>query len=123
MGASDRPEAAPLRSARFLQGLMRHAWPGNVRELKNYLERCLAVQSDLPPVPEVNPAVPPPIDFDEPFVEVRDRWLRHVERRYVEELLRRHEGNVTAAARAARMDRVQFYRVMARCGITRGERS
>ena len=48
---------------------------------------------------------------------VRERWLRHVERRYLEQLLVIHANNVSAAARAAGIDRVHLHRLLARVGL------
>jgi DNA-binding NtrC family response regulator len=116
-GLAGTPAAEPLLAPRFLAGLRRHPWPGNVRELGNYLDRCLATTWESPPALEPDQRHPPPLDVDEPFPAVRDRWLRHGERRYLEALLARHDGNISAAARAAGIDRVQLYRLLARCGL------
>jgi DNA-binding NtrC family response regulator len=48
---------------------------------------------------------------------VRERWVRHVERRYLEELLARHHDNVSAAARAAGVDRVHMHRLLKGVGL------
>ena len=57
------------------------------------------------------------IDVALPLREVRERWVRHVERRYLEQLLVLHGNNVSAAARAAGIDRVHFHRLLARAGL------
>jgi DNA-binding NtrC family response regulator len=48
---------------------------------------------------------------------VRERWVRHVERRYLEQLLAAHSDNVSAAARAAGLDRVHLHRLLVRVGL------
>jgi two-component system response regulator GlrR len=110
----DRSEMArALRGGELLPDLLRHAWPGNVRELRNYLEACIVRQ-------EVALAVAPgepTIDVAQPLRVVRDRWIRHVERRYLEQLLLVHENNVSAAARAAGIDRVHLHRLLVRVGL------
>jgi DNA-binding NtrC family response regulator len=43
------------------------------------------------------------------------------ERRYLEELLRLHENRVSAAARAAGVDRIYFYRLLWKHGLRQRE--
>ena len=66
------------------------------------------------------PATPgsePAVDIAQPLAVVRDRWVRHVERRYLEQLLAMHGNNVSAAARAAGIDRVHMHRLLAKVGL------
>ncbi|MCC7537632.1 MAG: sigma 54-dependent Fis family transcriptional regulator [Deltaproteobacteria bacterium] len=110
--------AERLRSPRMLAELARHAWPGNVRELRNYLERAAVLSDTAPSVGEPRgPAPVPPIDLAQPLREVRDQHVRWVERRYLEALLREHGDNVSAAARAAGLDRVHMHRLLSRVGL------
>jgi transcriptional regulator with PAS, ATPase and Fis domain len=112
MGAVDHPD---LRSPAFLEELGRHAWSGNIRELRNYLERCLVLRSRAPLENEAaEPLLP---DAGQPLKTARERWNRALERRYVEEVLRRCGDNVAAAARAAEVDRMYFYRLLWRHGL------
>jgi two-component system response regulator GlrR len=116
LGAADRPEAAALRTREFMSELSGHAWPGNVRELRNYLERCLTLRESVP-LPATQFDSPLSIDSTKPLREARDAWTRALERRYLEEVLKRSGGNVSAAARAAKVDRIHFYRLLWRHGI------
>ncbi|HTE52468.1 MAG TPA: sigma-54 dependent transcriptional regulator, partial [Kofleriaceae bacterium] len=114
LGDLDSPMARSLSGGELLPELLRHAWPGNVRELRNYVEACIVRQeSALAPPPAHEPA----IDTALPLRAVRDRWIRHVERRYLEQLLLLHGNNVTAAARAAGVDRVHLHRLLSRAGL------
>ena len=119
MGAADHPGAAAARTERFLAELARHAWPGNVRELRNYLERCLAVEDPEPPSagPPARGERAAVVDASVPLRVARERWLRGFEEEYLRELLRRHGDNVSAAARAAGVDRVHLHRLLARAGL------
>jgi transcriptional regulator with GAF, ATPase, and Fis domain len=106
-----------LLSPSSLHELAHHAWSGNVRELRNYLERCLALDERVPlGVETVNQTNRLP-DCDMPLKVARERWTRTLERAYVSEVLARHEGNVAAAARAAEVDRMHFYRLLWRYGL------
>ncbi|MEZ4398664.1 MAG: sigma 54-interacting transcriptional regulator [Kofleriaceae bacterium] len=113
LAAPDDPMARELRSGALWPELLRHGWPGNVRELRNYVEACLVRQAHA----LTDPGDAPTIDVRQPLRVVREQWTRHVERRYLEELLRVHHGNVSAAARAAGVDRVHLHRLLARVGL------
>jgi two-component system response regulator GlrR len=122
-GAAGRPEAAALRTEAFLKEVVRHTWPGNVRELRNYVERCLASREQLPPeVEELELAEAPApsgfaIDLSQPLKVARESCVNDFERRYLGELLRHHQENVTAAARAAGVDRIHLYRLLWKHGL------
>jgi len=111
------PELAMLGSRELLREIAGHTWPGNVRELRNYVERCLALQMAIPIARASLPADAALIDVELGYKWARDRWHQHCERRYLEEQLRRSDGNVSAAARAARIDRIYFYRLLRRHGL------
>jgi transcriptional regulator with PAS, ATPase and Fis domain len=116
LGVAGTPAAAKLRSPALLAHLARQRWSGNVRELRNYLERCVAMDEAIPlgPAPDEAPGA---LDLDQPLKIARERWTRAFEHRYVEEMLRRHDGKMAAAARAAGVDRMHFYRLAWRCGL------
>ncbi len=117
-----KTDADFLRTGPFLAGLARHTWPGNVRELRNYLERCLAMREQSPieaTTMEADAAGEPSlaIDVQRPLKEAREAWIQVFERRYLEALLAKHEGNVRAAARTAGVDRAYLYRLLWRQGL------
>jgi transcriptional regulator with PAS, ATPase and Fis domain len=116
LGPVATAEPQRLREPEFLAQLERHAWPGNVRELRNYLERCLALRDAGPPGDSSAPPEPI-VDASRTLREAREAWTRTFERRYLEDLLARHKGNVTAAARAAGVDRIYLYRLLWRHGL------
>lgn len=113
-------------SAAALEALTLHDWPGNVRELRNVLERSLyalrtgsaegrrlsafLLTSDLPAV-ERRPSAPEVFEPDLSYRAQRAQFEADFERRYVSWLLERHDGNVSAAARAAEMDRKYLYKL------------
>ena len=105
-----------------LQKLARYDWPGNVRELVNVVRRAalltegrqiLAAHVSLP-VEEPEAATP-----EETFRAARAGAIETFERRYVVEMLRRHGGNVTRAAREAQKDRRAFGRLIKKYRIDR----
>jgi DNA-binding NtrC family response regulator len=109
--------AAVLRTPAVRAALVQHPWPGNVRELRNYVERSLALREPPPPGPSGARDVLPAIDTSRPFHEARQAWVDHFERRYAEDLLARHAGNLAQAARESRIDRVTLYRLLWRHGL------
>jgi two-component system response regulator GlrR len=113
LGDRDSAMAKSLRSGELLPELLRHAWPGNVRELRNYIEACVVRQERTLATPSHEPT----IDITQPLRAVREQWTRHVERRYLEQLLLVHSNNVSAAARAAGVDRVHLHRLLSRVGL------
>jgi transcriptional regulator with PAS, ATPase and Fis domain len=111
------PETADrLLEPGFLATLARAAWPGNVRELRNYIERCAVFEQPEPLEAQVAPPARR-IDLAVPYGAARARLLTEFERGYAEELLRAHQGNLSAAARAGGLDRVHLWRLASRHGL------
>jgi len=106
-------------------------WPGNVRELRNTLFRaipfCDGDLIDLAALPDsltveredaaaVEAGLPLP-SSKLTFREAKDELVEAFERKYLEELLERCEGNLSRAAREAGVDRKTIARMLKRHGI------
>ena len=96
----------------LIDAFTRHDWPGNVRELRSAVERAVllgdpVVWSELT---DPSPSNVASLAFDETlsFRASKDRATMVWEREYLRELLARHSGNLSRAARAARMDRTHL---------------
>jgi len=105
-----------------LRALALYDWPGNVRELANVVQRATVACDSAQILPRhvtiptaSGPAEPPSAHFR----AARAAAVESFERRYVEDLLRKHGGNVTRAARAARKDRRAFGRLVKKYSIDR----
>jgi DNA-binding NtrC family response regulator len=106
-----------------LAALEGYAWPGNVRELQNVVERA-CVLADGPTVrlrdlPDhvrgrARPAAVPSPGQDLPLREAREAWLQTFTEQYLTELLHRHGGNVSQAAKTAGVDRKTLHRLLAK---------
>jgi DNA-binding NtrC family response regulator len=101
--------------------LSEYHWPGNVRELKNVIEGALARRR---PGERVEPhllgwASPEPIPPTATFHEAKERLVATWEERYLRELLQRHGGNVSGAARTAGLSRVHLHELMKKRGVDR----
>jgi two-component system, NtrC family, response regulator GlrR len=123
---ADPMAALNLRTNDFIESLKRAAWPGNVRELRNYIERCLVFQEPLPlgDSPSTPPALstsrpPSAIDSRISYAEARRLALADFEKQYLTDLLARHQGRVSQAARDAGIDRVYLHRLLRRHGVNR----
>lgn len=130
-GRRRTPSTVKLTLSReTLAALSAHDWPGNVRELRNVLDRTLQVaqasgerelcSSDIPLWPSPHGAPRPPQPGFEPsksYREVRSDFEADFERRYVSWLLDRHSGNISAAAREAKMDRKHLYDLARKHGL------
>jgi DNA-binding NtrC family response regulator len=114
-GQPDSPGAQALRTPKLIAEMQRHQWPGNVRELRNYVEGCVALDSP----PRLTSSAPPTprVDASKPWRLERERCMRELEREYFEQLLIAHGNNVSAAARAAGIDRIHMYRLLWRNGL------
>ncbi|HHH27055.1 MAG TPA: FHA domain-containing protein, partial [Polyangiaceae bacterium] len=124
------PDGEPMRvSSEALEALASHDWPGNIRELRNVLERgvYLAQATGEPqvrlsgmPVPASPPARDaslPAFDRSKSYRETKGEWEAMFERRYVSWLLEGSEGNISAAARAADMDRKYLHKLVRKHGL------
>jgi two-component system response regulator HydG len=112
-----------------MQRLTCHGWQGNARELENVIERAVILSrgeeidvGDLPPEVGNSPSVAvQEVDAGSlahlPYAEARRLAVRAFERRYLGNLLNRHEGNIAAAARAAQVDRSNFRRLLKQYGV------
>jgi transcriptional regulator with PAS, ATPase and Fis domain len=116
-------QTAALRSGAFVTELRAHAWPGNVRELRNHIERCLALR--VPPSIAEEPAAPSSRGMTiarlaspmHPLKVARESWTRALERHYLEAMMKKNDGNLTAATHATQVDRMHFYRLLCRHGL------
>jgi DNA-binding NtrC family response regulator len=93
-----------------LDFFMRYDWPGNVRELRNAVERVLTL-GELSPIPGAiaspaeEPTATPSPQAELDYKEARRQAIEAFERAYLADLLRQAKGNLSAAARAAGIDR------------------
>jgi len=101
----------------MLRALRAHAWPGNVRELRNTIERALLLAGDdeltLEHLPvELVEAADLELPGLLPYGEAKRAALSRFQRDYLGRLLDLCGGNISAAARAARVPRQTLYRLL-----------
>jgi DNA-binding NtrC family response regulator len=115
--------------AELLAELVRHDWPGNVRELRSAVERAVLLGDPqlwrelADPTPPPMPPVAPGPGVAEPasFRATKELAVRAWERAYVTDLVARHAGNLSRAAREVRMDRNHLRELARRYGVVAGD--
>jgi transcriptional regulator with GAF, ATPase, and Fis domain len=141
-------DASRLFSAAVVEEMQRHDWPGNVRELKNYIERSV-VLDDVPPPSrrsgtiraygrpaedmdprngdariELRESDRPKTDAtDVPFRIAKEAAIAVFEKSYLAPLIERCNGNVSQAARAAKMDRMYLHQLAQKHGFKVGRKA
>lgn len=110
---------SPLLAPDELTRLAAYDWPGNVRELRNVLERAVILHKTLlrpsellAPGPRAVPRPPSEDEGEELSVE-------EMERKLLERALSRHQGNLTAAARALGLSLSTLKRRVKALGLAR----
>jgi two-component system response regulator GlrR len=127
---AERREDVPLLANHFLRDLAQRynkkingfapdaiellvsaSWPGNVRQLYNVVEQAVALcTTALIPVTWVEQAIQNQQTAFASFEEARKKF----EREYLTQLLKITSGNVTQAARLAKRNRTEFYKLLQR---------
>ena len=87
------------------------SWPGNVRQLYNVVEQSIALATT--PIIPVSLAQQSIQNQQAEFASFEDA-RRRFERDYLTQLLKITEGNVTQAARLAKRNRTEFYKLLGR---------
>jgi len=115
----DQPVAA-LISPQAMDALARYHFAGNVRELRNLVEAAVAM-GEAPALggaaratPDAPAEVELATDLALPYKQARAHLLDAFEARYLDALLARANGNVSAAARIAQMTRSHLNELLAK---------
>jgi DNA-binding NtrC family response regulator len=100
--------------------MQKHDWPGNVRELRNHVERSIVLgEASLTPVRSERSGeiASGTLDLTQPFRQAKEAVIATFERAYLGAILERAGGNVSKAAREARMDRMYLHQLAHRYGL------
>ena len=102
-------------SAPALKKLQIYQWPGNIRELRHTLERAVILTES---------SILQPMDFLFPESEkdiegvIFDSYnLEDVEKTVIRKALKKHEGNISHAAKDLGLTRTSLYRRMEKYGL------
>ena len=122
----------------FFKRLLTYAWPGNVRELHNAVARRVALgelgdehgwvaagpgsrSGPFRRASASDDAVERVLEQDLPLTAAREQVVADFERRYIQRMLDRHDGNVGRAADHAGVARRYFQLLRAKRNPRRGE--
>ena len=94
-----------------VEQLVAAAWPGNVRQLYNVIEQSVALTT-TPRIPAS--LVQQAIQREQTELASFEQARRKFERDYLAQLLKITDGNVTQAARLAKRNRTEFYKLLQR---------
>ena len=119
-----REQDKPIKRVRpeVLNQLMAQPWPGNIRQLENLIRGWYAVISDT----EITlrhldagsaSCVPAAMDLEKPYQDLKEAAIGAFTRDYLNHLLRKTGGNVSAAAPISGMKRQTLQKIIRRYGI------
>ncbi len=107
-----------------MASLETYDWPGNIRELQNVIERAVILsedeiitKADLPECVLSQTRLLATASHGMSYRESRDALAADHGRRYFSELLRRHGGNVSRAAKEAKISRKFLYELIKKYGL------
>jgi len=129
----------PGFSAMTEEMLASYAWPGNVQELRLVVERLALVCDGLVPIMPRYLGIPVPVTASGSpklellppvseasnvdatqvagYQDIKKRWSASFDKEFLISTLVRNAGNVSAAAREAKIDRSNFLRLLRKYGI------
>jgi DNA-binding NtrC family response regulator len=108
-----RPDLSP----QALGALVAHDWPGNVRALRHAVERAVILAGDGPLETDAFALAPTAMPRVTAEPVMSDLNLDRVERRLVEEALKKHGYNISSAAHELGLSRAALYRRMEKHGL------
>ncbi len=97
-------------AADAIAALMSHNWPGNVRQLENVMERAVIMEkSEKISQQTILRCIQPKhtanyqyfVNEDIPLITLKQQLIEKFEKEYISRVLRKHRGNITAAAQSA----------------------
>jgi DNA-binding NtrC family response regulator len=100
-------------SSRALQKLMNYAWPGNVRELENTIERAVVFSTQsLIDAKDIGLFKGENHSEVKSFKEAKSQAVTQFEKKYIQDLLSAHQGNISQSAKVAHKNRRAFWELI-----------
>jgi len=115
----------------FVQEMMSRSWPGNVRQLQNIIRRAVVFSAGdeiglesiknhnyYPGIPESANEIMADLPDTVSYKEAKAKIIKNFSCRYMVNLLRRTDGNVSKAAGVSGLSRAAFQKIMNRYQIS-----
>lgn len=100
------------------KALLNHPWPGNIRELKHCLERaCILSQQNVLTAELLFDEVPMTPPEQSRNIESLIEYLHACERRFIQDILRSHDGHILETATALGISRKNLWEKMKKLEI------
>ena len=127
--AVDAPDQGPVDVDKAMEAMGTYDWPGNVRELRNLVEFAMLGRSGridfaaslfsgrLRTASQEGASQAPTASADEPFKDAKGKLVEQFEKDYVRALLDKNGGNISKAAREARIERAYLQRLIKKHGM------
>ena len=122
--AREQDKAKKTVTPAVLNHLMGQEWPGNTRQLENLIRGWYAVIPDAEITPRHLAADACPstlqageINLDEPYQDLKEKAIESFTLAYLDRLLDRTAGNVSAAAKLSGMKRQSLQKIIKRYGV------
>lgn len=121
--ATENGKRTPKVTPSVWRTVERYSWPGNVREMLNVAQRVIILDDDdsitMSDLPEDLREGTKSFSrgesvLDIPYRDARRQAIQTFQDRYLEELLVKHEGNISRAAEAAGLSRRTLHRWLER---------
>ena len=114
---------SPQVSERALQAMMAHSWPGNIRELENVIERAVLFVEDSLIGPQDLAFVSKSASATAASGDDLKLAVRAYEKQHILQVLRQHDFDKNAAAKAMNVGLSSLYRKIDELGISRAQDS
>lgn len=109
---------------KVIEVLMAYSWPGNVRELENIIERAVTLSDkgvielkDIYLEAQIEPESVESALLRLSYKEAKEKIVESFTKKYLENLLLKHKGNITHAAKEAKIERQSLQKIVKRYGI------
>ena len=102
-----------------LRAMSRYSWPGNVRELQNRVKRGVIMSSGSRVTAKDLELERDQVSLTSSSTTTLRQAREHVERKMVEQALKRNSGKITSAAADLGISRPTLYELMEKLGIAK----